>query len=295
MIDSTKLSDEIFSNFARLTYEKSGIVLKENKKTLLANRLRKRVKQLGLSDFEQYWLYLKKPEKSTREMFHFLAAVSTNETYFERSPVHFEILREHILPELYREGSRQISLWSCGCSTGEETYNLAMTAIEEESRFNLFSASKKRGDQLLIDVIGTDISHDALKIAQLGEYADRRIAKLSSEQRDRYFEPLDTTQTSLLFAKDILRVKKNLREKVVFQYLNLKHDAYLFHVDVIFCRNVLIYFDQPTVQSIVDRFTESLNPGGYLILGHSESLQTFHTELEQVRLERATIYRKALS
>lgn len=289
MIDSNRLSDEVFENFSRLTYEKSGIVLKGTKKTLLANRLRQRIKHLGLSSFDEYWSYLKSPEKTAIEIFHFLAAISTNETYFERSPIHFDILQNHILPELYKQHKRRLCIWSCGCSTGEETYNLAMRAIEEEERFNLLA---KENEKLEIDIIGTDISRTALAGAEKGEYADRRIAKLSEEQRLRHFIPVKERQNSSIFRKDILKVNSHLREKVNFQYLNLVDDPYLSSVDIIFCRNVLIYFDLPTTQSIIERFTDSLNEGGYLILGHSESLQTFKTSLIPLKMERTTIYQK---
>lgn len=282
-LSSQHLDDTTLNKIIDFTYQKSGIVIKSNRKTMVANRLRSRIKLLGIETFDDYWGLLTREEKEEeqKEFYHFLDAISTNETYFQRSAAHYDIVEEHVLPELMQTLRRQLLFWSCGSSTGEETYDLAMLADRAESTFHLS-----------IRVIGTDISQKALKHARKAQYADRRIKKLTPQQIEKYFDPIAPEKSNIPFAKETLQVKEELKKRVTFQYHNLLDDAYITNVDLIFCRNVMIYFDAATQQGIIDRFEKVLNPGGFLIIGHSESLQSFHTNLKSVRLPKATIYKK---
>ncbi len=280
-LDSDQLDDHTYEQLTDFIYRKSGIVIKKNRKTMIANRLRGRIKTLGLHGFDEYWRFIKQ-EKEPSEFYHFLDAVSTNETYFQRSPGHYKILKEYIIPGLLETGKKEFLFWSCGTSTGEEAYDLAMIAHEAEQNHNA-----------TFRVVGTDLSQKALAHARQGQYADRRIKNLTCSQIERYFDIVPSGKSLIPFAHETLQVKDFLKKKVRFDYHNLLNDVYIANVDLIFCRNVMIYFNSVMQQAMIDRFADSMNFGGYLILGHSESLQRFETSLETIRLSNATIYRKS--
>jgi chemotaxis protein methyltransferase CheR len=281
-LSSENFDHDTFLKFSELILAKTGIVVSEKKKSHLSNRLRGRIKQLNLDSFCDYWNYLNRNGCETDEFFILFDAVSTKETYFQRGTTHFKILENYVLPEFYQQKKKQVNIWSCGTSTGEEAYDLIMIASEFE----------KKEPDIQIFITGTDISHKALQWARNGEYADRRIDKLSSTQVKEYFEQVSPDESSIPYGKNVIRIKDKYRKKVTFQYLNLICDHFLTNMDAIFCRNVLIYFNKETQLEIVEKFINCLNPGGYLFLGHSESLHLNQNSLTIVSTPDGNVYKK---
>lgn len=256
------LSGRDFQRLARFIHEYSGIKMPPTKKTMVEGRLRKRVAATGCADFRDYCRKLFDGDGLQREAIHLIDVVTTNKTEFFREPEHFRILADASIPTLLaeRRAGRQgtIKVWSTASSIGAEPYTLAMTLDELSPRLGGFRFS----------IIATDISSRALAAAAAGIYPDSMIAPVPIELRRRY----------LLRAKNrsrgVFRVAPELRRLVQFGRLNLMQAPYPVDtdMDVIFCRNILIYFDKPTQQAVLERLCDHLRPGGYLFLGHSESL-----------------------
>ena len=216
------------------------------------------------------------------EMDFFMDAITTNETYFQRGDNHFKILENNILPELYASGLSPLTIWSSGTATGEEAYNLAMIAWE-------FMEKNKNCN---ITVKATDISGAVLDKAAYGEYADRKISKLTTYQKQKFFSPVRPENSNHPFAKEVLQVHDNIKSIVEFSKHNLIKEPYFSGVHVIFCRNVMIYFDAETRNRIIRNFTRALHPDGYLLVGHAESLHLLDTDLKHIRYDNTTIYQR---
>lgn len=272
MIDTRlpPLSSETFERFRSLIYELTNINMRESKHILIANRLRKRVVALHLSGYDEYYRYLTEDGGRRAEIGHFVDAVSTNETYFFREMNHFVALKENFLPELLRR-KRRIRLWSAGCSTGEEPYTLRIV-IEEA-----------RGEGCEAQILATDISGEVIARAREGLYRERSIRFVPPEILRRWFEPR---------ADGSYQVKGQLREGVEFRVHNLlKEEPPGASFDLIFCRNVMIYFDKATQRRLVDEyFAKVLDPSGYLCIGHSESLTGTSERFRYLRGLKAPTY-----
>ncbi len=242
---------------------------------MLAGRLRSRLVALGLNHLDDYCKYIFDNNGIDDELVHLINAVSTNKTDFFREPVHFDFLRETFLPELALAGRREIKIWSAAASIGAEAYTIAMV-LEEFRRTN-------HGPDYLI--IGSDISTEALKIAVSGKFAKTMIEPVPFELRRSYV--LQSRDS----AASVVRIIPQLRAKVAWTHLNLMDSRYSVDrdMDCIFCRNVLIYFDKPTQNAVLARLCEHLRPGGYLILGHSESGVGANLPVVSVR---STIFRR---
>ncbi len=265
------LSDETFALFRELIHRETGIFMRESKKVLIVNRLRKRIRETGADNFEAYYRLLKRDEGE--ELSKFVNAVATNETCFYRGESHFVALREVILPELFARKST-VAAWSAGCSTGEEPYTIAMVALE--------AGPSRPGCS--VEILGTDISTSAISQAEMGTYAARSLRFLPPLMRDRYFErtpdghyrPVETVRRHVRFAAHNL----------------LRDDPPAGKFDVIFCRNVMIYFDTPTQKRLVEeKFAPALAPDGYLFVGHAESLLGKSSAFGLVRVRNALVYR----
>lgn len=271
-----EITPEEFTNISRLVYTRFGINLTEKKVTLVKGRLNKIIKTKGYTSFQEYYDAVL-ADTSGKELLELVDRISTNHTYFYREGDHFTVLRERILPELMNTGRisdiSDLRLWCAGCSSGEEAYTLAME-MKEFCRERM-----KRPERV---ILATDISLTALENAQRGEYAAERLRELVPEKRSRYFQ-LTPTGT--------YRVKDDLRSVILFKRLNLMSDTYPFkgRFQIIFCRNVMIYFDKPTKDRLVQRMTDLLVPGGYLFIGHSESLGR---ELKELRYVQPALYQK---
>ncbi len=275
------LSAEQFARFARLVYDRTNITLKEHKITLLSNRLRKRLRALALNDFDDYYRLLT-DDGNSEEHVHFLEAVTTNETYFWRTTHNFDMLREDILPELIREFRGQtLRLWSAGCSSGEEPYNIAIELTEGMKKSGVFS----------FEILATDISRRMVEFARAGRYSGRKIEKIPQPILNRYFRPVEERAGYHV-------VRDDLKEKIRFELQNLFEDGPAWQaggMHCIFCRNVMIYFDRKDQEQLVQRFYDALRPGGFLIVGHSESLFMMDTPFEFRHLPHGVAYYRPLS
>ena len=268
------LSSSEFLRLKDFIYGHCGIKITDAKKTMLEARLRRRMKNLGHESFAEYCAYLFSPEGMKEETTRMIDQVTTNKTDFFREPAHFDYLAQKALPDL-ASTKRTIMLWSAGCSTGEEPYTLAMVLSE-------FSVGHW-GTSFLI--LATDISTRVIEKARLAIYNEEAISPVPAEFKKKY----------LLRSKDPTRrryrVIPELRERVRFRQLNLMDGDFGFReqVDIIFCRNVIIYFDKPTQERLLTRFCRYLSPHGYLFMGHSETLFGMDLPLAQVA---PTVYRR---
>ncbi|MGC4053388.1 MAG: protein-glutamate O-methyltransferase CheR [Paludibaculum sp.] len=261
-----------FRKIQSLTYQVAGIDLREGKEALVGARLNKRMRELGLKDVSSY-LSLVEADRTGLELIALIDALTTNFTSFLREPQHFEFLRSVILPALSTRAS--IRVWSAGCSTGEEPYSI------------LFHLAQALEERRLADIslLATDISTRALSVASSGIYPSERMKELPEAWRKRFF------QRGVGEQEGMVRVREEWRSRIQFRRLNLMEDfTAVPAAHVIFCRNVMIYFDKPTQQKLVQRFAERLEPGGWLLIGHSEGLMGMVHDLSYVM---PAVYRKS--
>ncbi|MEO8778101.1 MAG: protein-glutamate O-methyltransferase [Rhodanobacter sp.] len=271
------LGDDDFQFLRKFVLEHCGISLGEHKRQLVQSRLLRRLRALGLKQFSSYCELLRRDPCG--ELGELASVISTNVTAFFREAHHYDLLATDLLPrwlEQKRRGGDRLRIWSAGCATGEEPYALAMVLAE---------AIEQHGDTGVdAKILATDLSPRALETARAGIYSLERLAGITDDYRRRWM--LRGSGEYEGFAS----VHPRLRELVSIQPLNLLH-AWPMRgpFDAIFCRNVVIYFDQPTKQRLFRRFAQLLPAGGYLFLGHSESLHGINDEFELVG---RTIYRK---
>jgi chemotaxis protein methyltransferase CheR len=273
------LNDREFRKFSSLIYDACGIKLPPIKKTMLSSRLHKRLRALEMTSFTQYLEYLQSPQGREQEFISLLDAVSTNKTDFFREPDHFTLLTEKILPEYTQRAGkgdfRRLRVWSAGCSSGEEPYTLGVVLAEYAARHPGFEFS----------ILATDICTRVLAIAERAVYPDERLAAIPKYLLHRYFMRGTGSQ------RDFHRVIPELRSRIAFRRLNFKEEDYRIGqpMDIIFCRNVIIYFDRPTQIALFEKFHQHLAPGGYLVIGHSETLEGIYNRLRRVA---PTVYQK---
>jgi chemotaxis protein methyltransferase CheR len=257
--DSTSehFSARNFEKLAGLIQQYSGIKMPPAKRTMLAVRLRGRLAALGLRHLDEYCDYLFKDHGIEDELVHLINAVSTNKTDFFREPAHFDFLRDSFLPALARSGRREIKIWSAAASIGAEAYTIAMV-LESFRRQN-------RGPEY--SIIATDISTEVLKIGMAGQYPRAMVEPVPPDMRASFL--LRSRDPGL----DLVRIVPQLRARIGWGHLNLMDTRYPVSraLDCIFCRNILIYFDRQTQNNVLTRLCDHLRPGGYLILGHSET------------------------
>jgi chemotaxis protein methyltransferase CheR len=273
------LGDDEFQFLRTFVYQHCGIALSEQKHQLVQGRLVRRLRALGLKGFDAYCQLLRTDPDS--ELGELASAISTNVTAFFREVHHFEALTNEMLPrwleQKRREGDR-LRIWSAGCSSGEEPYSLAMVLAE---------ALERCGRSIDAKILATDLSPAALAAAQKGVYPIERLEGVSAERRHRWFLRGEGEYAGLAC------VHPKLRELVTIAPLNLLHDWPMQGpFDAILCRNVVIYFDQPTKQKLFRRFARLLPAGGPLFLGHSESMHGLSDEFELIG---RTIYRKKIA
>jgi chemotaxis protein methyltransferase CheR len=262
-----------FDRFAKLIHERAGIHLKEHKITLLSNRIRKRLRTLNMKDYDEYYQFLQNDKGN--EMVHFLEVVTTNESYFWRTTQNYDALKTHVLPEVLKQyRGQELKLWSAGCSTGEEPYNLAIELIESMRKVGFFN----------FRIVATDISTRVVQFAQEGRYTGRKIEKIPPEILKRYFKPLTDDP-------EVFEVRDDIKKKIEFRVENLFQST-PSGMHVIFCRNVMIYFKREEQKVLVDRFHRALLPGGYLFIGHAESLQMLNTDFRTISTPLGILYRK---
>lgn len=268
------ITDEEFERFRSLVYRESGISLNDSKKSLLVARLSKRLRTLGLATFRDYYERVLE-EPAGDEFTQMLDCIATNKTDFFREPVHFEFLRERVLPAL--DSLKRIRIWSSACSSGEEPYTIAMTLFDGV-------AAPLQWDW---KILASDLSTRVLAQAAPGVYEEERVRELSPEVIRRHFLKGRGREAGMV------KVRPHLSDMILFRRINLMDERYPIKtpLDVIFCRNVMIYFDRPTQQRLVNKFHRYLKPGGHLFIGHSESLQWV---THPFRAVAPTIYQKAV-
>jgi chemotaxis protein methyltransferase CheR len=275
-INIKRLTEDEFAKFAKLIYEESGIFLKDTKITLLSNRLRKRLQPLNLKEFSEYYDYLHKltGESKRKEYEQLLDVVSTNETYFFRNERHFDALSQYCIPELARtKKNKKLRIWSAACSTGEEPYTIAICVLEN---MHLLSGWD-------IQILGTDIAPSVLDFARVGDYSGRRIEKVPPKFLDKYFIPRKDDPL-------VYTVKDELKKLTNFYYLNFFKDRFPVDMDIIFCRNVMIYFDKVYQRRLVADFYKSILDTGYLFIGHSETLHSISEDFEYKKIMESPVY-----
>lgn len=271
-----RLSRTDFQRLAELIQGYSGIKMPSSKQTMLEGRLRRRMRALSLPTFEAYCEFLFGEGGVETELVHLIDAVTTNKTEFFREPAHFEFMARKLLPAISDAGRRSVKLWSAATSIGAEPYTLAMV-MEEHRRLH---------SRLDYSILCTDLSTDVLVQAHAGIYPEAMIAPVPMELRQRYLRRARDPDS------DQVRVTPALRSQLRFGRLNLMDDRYPVDrdMDMIFCRNILIYFDKPTQAKVLSRLCDHLRPGGHLFLGHSESLVGVDLPVTQIA---NTVFQKA--
>ena len=271
------LSERDFRRISHLVTSTCGIKLSQSKRAMVESRLQRRLRELSLCSYEEYCTYLFSEAGQRDEFVHLVDAVTTNTTSFFREPQHFKYLRETVL-EQWRQShdrNRVCKVWSAACSSGEEPYTLAMVLAEFAREVHWFQYR----------VTATDVSPGILRKAAGGVYTEERAEGIPTPLKHRY------AMRSKDRAKALVRIVPELRSNIDFRLLNFMWDSWgdLGAHDVIFCRNVLIYFNKETQFSILDKLCSRLRPGGHLFIGHSESLAGLTLPVAQVA---PTIYRK---
>lgn len=269
------MDTKTFDTFRRIFYDTAGININDNKLALVSARVGKRMRELGHTSDRDYLKFLI-DDSTGEEMVHLLDVISTNVTHFFRESRHFDVLTA-VVKEWVSLGLRKIKVWSAGCSSGEEPYTLAMVLRE---------AIGERGVEARI--LATDLSTRILQKAAAGEYDERKTADMPAVYRDRYFDKQGRGDSA------VYRASEGLREMIRFTRLNLSTVPFPMQgpFDVIFCRNVMIYFDRPTQQTLVQKLAHHLHTGGYLLIGHSESLNGLDQPLTYVQ---PAVFRKDAS
>ncbi|MEA3465485.1 MAG: protein-glutamate O-methyltransferase CheR [Thermodesulfobacteriota bacterium] len=253
------ISDQEFNSLRQLIYDRFGINLTDEKRSLLVGRLQKMIRTQQLDSFQNYCDHLK-TDNSGKAVSDLINLVSTNYTYFNREKDHFEYFQKTALPavceQLKKQNRKDLRVWCAGCSTGEEPYTLLMLMHEHlGGQYSSWDAG----------ILATDISENVLAKAQAGKYEADKVASLPETLRRKYFNKLPDGK---------MQVCDALRREVTFRRFNLMNKTFPFKkpFQIIFCRNVMIYFDQQTRNALVQRFNNSMEPNGYFFIGHSETL-----------------------
>jgi len=279
--DIRELTREEYQLFRRLVYEQSGINLGDHKMQLVRARLGKRLRAGGFRSYRAYYEYVKN-DKSGRELCYLIDAISTNTTHLFREKQHFdfmtEALRRWLRDSKWRSAHRQLRIWSTACSSGEEPHSIAMAADDV----------LRSAPEIELKILATDISTRMLDRARAGLYEIHRLGTVPEAFRRRYFTRV--RHKGQVFA----RLCPELQRCITFARLNLMAPEFPFRrpFDFIFCRNVMIYFDRPTQQALVSKLVRHIRPGGYLMIGHAESLNALEHPLTYVR---PTIYQRPAS
>lgn len=267
--DVGEMSARAFSGFQKLIFKAAGITMSDAKKSLVIGRLAKRLRALQLQSYDDYLHYLTKGEGAHNNEFQqFIDLLTTNETYFYREPQHFDFLKQEILSK--HKADKLLRIWSAASSSGEEAYTLAMVL------------SEALGVDGNWEILGTDISTEMINAARQGIYNEHRVRLVPKDIRYKYL--LKGTAKYNGYVAVAPEVKKHVR----FEHYNLVESPLRKEIfDVIFCRNVLIYFDQPTKKIVMQRLCKQLKSGSYLMTGHSESL---HGMLPQLKSVKPSVY-----
>lgn len=272
---SAELTPMEFEKLSKFIMSEYGIKMPPEKKIMLQSRLQKRLKALNMPNFKEYVKYVFSPAGQSEEIIHMMDVVSTNKTDFFRESAHFDFLLSEGLPNLLNIGANNFNIWSAGCSSGEEPYSIAITMMEFKERHT--------GIEFLIT--GTDISTNMLQHAVTAIYTEDKVSDIPMTVKKKYFLRSKNREEKKV------RIIPDIRKRVSYSRLNLLYlQTYAKpEYEIIFCRNVLIYFDRKTQNEILTGLCSQLKAGGYLFLGHSESVTGFVLPIESIK---PTIFRK---
>lgn len=273
------MSVQLFQEIRKYIYDTTGIYFQDNKKYLLESRLQRRISFLGLKSYEEYFSLLKRNQNSDEKRY-FYEAITINETFFFRNQPQLDALASKILPEIIQKkislNKNRIRIWSAACSSGEEAYSIAMVFQD---------LLKPKYPNIEIEIIGTDISYAVIETAKSGVYKEYSVRNIPPYYLKKYFKINGNT----------FEVNPEIKQMVTFKILNLYDDVSMktmTNFDVIFCANVLIYFDTASKIKVVSHLYNSLNRGGYLFIGYSETLQGISKAFNLVSFPKTVGYKK---
>ena len=273
MAETAFMNDAEFEQYRSLIYKESGITFTPTNRSILESRLKERLREKGVDSVKTYFGEI---SKDTGELKGFLDSITTNLTRFFRNQAQFDALEKFVVPELLTiaraRGDHTIRIWSAGCSTGEEPYTIAMLLSD------VLPSSYK------YEIIASDLSLKCLMIAKEGFYANNKIEGIPDNYLKKYFSQVEGGY----------QINKDIISKIRFDYHNLSNDAGIRNMDIIFCRNVIIYFDEAAQSAVISRFYNSMSPKSYLFIGHSESLFGMDTKFEFIKTQWATLYGKSV-
>jgi len=271
MAEVAFLNDADFELYRKLIYAESGITFTPTNRSILESRLKEQLRNKNQTTVKTYYNEI---VKNKEELKSFLDAITTNLTRFFRNQAHFDALEKYVVPEFLNNIKKgipgTIRIWSAGCSTGEEPYTIAMLLNE------ILPPPWK------FEIIASDISLKCLMFAKEGFYADAKIVGIPDNYLAKYFDKVDGGY----------KIHANIQSKIKFDYHNLKNDSGNRNFDIVFCRNVIIYFDEVAQAEVINRFWNAMAPKSFLFIGHSESLFGMKTQFEFLKTEWATLYRK---
>jgi chemotaxis protein methyltransferase CheR len=270
------LPDDIFRQLRDEIYKRTGMFFADSSKYLVQKRLSPRARELSFDSFQKYFYFLQYDPRSDAEYDHIFDLITTNETYFFREPAQLTAFAEEIVPELLgRKPVKKLRIWSAGCASGEEPYSIAIL-LQENGWFN----------QSSIEIFGSDLNQQVLARARRGIYRENSFRATSQILREKYF----TRQPDASW-----QISDEIRNRVSFGRMNIYDQArvsLLGYLDVVFCRNVIIYFDDASKRTVINNFYQRLVDGGYLLLGHSESLISLSTQFKLKHLKNDMVYQK---
>ena len=274
-----KITDQEFSNLRDFIYEECGIYIADNRKYLLENRLGNRLKKLNLKNFDEYYNFLRFDAAKSVEMKKLFEVITTNETSFYRNPPQLQVFQDNVLSDVLegcRKKGKKLRIWSAGCSTGEEPYTISMILHE------LLKSDISGWD---VKITANDLSERVLESARKGVYNDYTLRTTPKEVAERYFEMNGGSN----------QISPEVKKLVNFGQINLKDRGQIKRVErsqIVFCRNVIIYFDDAMKKHVISSFYDNLLPGGYLIIGHSESLHNITRAFKPIHFPGAIVYKK---
>ncbi|MFI5304134.1 MAG: CheR family methyltransferase [Nitrospiria bacterium] len=273
---SLVFSDETFRLFQDLMLQKAGVVLDEKAKEFVRSRLKESVLKKQFSDYKDYYFYLKYDRNKDVELFHVIDLLTIHETYFFRETLQLDTFSDEVFEEISHQNKahKTIRIWSAGCSTGEEAYTISMLLLD-----------KPELKDWRVEIFATDVSQQVLQYARRGIYQDHSFRAMPTEYLTRYF-----TKESYGY-----KIKDQVKEKVNFFHANLIDPAKMFflnEMDIIFCRNVIIYFNLEVKKKVISTFYDKLKRGGFLLLGHSESLSYINPDFELRHFKKDMVYQK---
>ncbi len=265
------LTDEEFKLFSELIYKESGITFSTTNRAILESRLKEKLRSMQLEKVMDYYNLITHDAEEKKNL---LDSVTTNLTRFFRNMPHFEAMEHFVIPELVKakraKGKNKIKIWSAGCSTGEEPYTIAMLM------------KKHLPPNFTAEIIASDLSLKCLLVGKTGFYQDSKVTGIPDDYLRMYLDKVDNGY----------QIKSEIMNMINFDYHNLKNDSKHTDFDIVFCRNVIIYFDEAAQKDVIDRFWRAMSPEAYLFIGHSESLFGMNTKFEFIKTDWACFYKK---